>query len=198
MRIGLFGGTFNPVHLGHVAAARAAMSALCLDHVLFIPSGHPPLKGAVGLIDGVHRAAMTSLAVADDPRMAVCDDEIFRDGPSYTVDTLSSLVSAASAGTRFHFLLGSDCLDRLLNWKGIDEIRAMARFAIIARNGAEVSDLDPEMDVVLMPPVAVSSTMVRDVLADGGNVSSLVGPVVADYIQRHGLYAALQKADCDD
>jgi nicotinate-nucleotide adenylyltransferase len=188
MRIGLFGGTFNPVHLGHVAAARAAMTALQLDRLLFIPSGHPPLKGAHGLVAGHHRAAMLRLAIHGDPAMDICDLEIARSGPSYTVDTVRTLASAAAPGTSFHFLLGSDCLDRLPQWKGIDELQQMLRFAIISRNGQPLDRLTMEQDAVVMEPLALSSTEVRQAASIGSDVSPLVGDGVARYIVDHRLY----------
>lgn len=195
MREGLFGGTFNPVHRGHVAAAKAAMNSLALDRLRFIPSGHPPLKGAKGLVAGHHRAAMLRLAIGDCADMVVCEDEISRPGPSFTVETLTRLHEQAPPSTSFHFLLGDDCLDRLPQWKGIDDIRRMARFAIIRRNGCLPDDLGPDIDRVDMPGVPVSSTEVRERLANGRDVTDLVGMDVAAYISQHRLYGAVQEAE---
>jgi nicotinate-nucleotide adenylyltransferase len=193
MREGLFGGTFNPVHLGHLSAAKTVMSQLALDRLRFIPSGHPPLKGAMGLVAGHHRAAMIRLAIGDHPGMEVCEDEISRPGPSFTVETLTRLHEQAPAGTTFHFLLGDDCLSRLPQWKGIADIRRMARFAIIRRNGCLPDDLGPDIDRVDMPGLPVSSTEVRERLANGRDVTDLVGPDVAVYINQHRLYGAVQE-----
>lgn len=195
-RIGLFGGTFNPVHRGHVAAARAALEALSLDKVLFIPSGHPPLKGNAGLIAGHHRAAMLRLALGEDSRFAVCTLEIEREGPSYTVDTVRQLAAETAPGTELVFLLGSDCADRLPRWKGIDEIRALAKIAIISRCGDDLSHLPPELHRVGMPPVAASSTEVRTALANGSDPQDWIDLPVRDYALAHGLYPAAYNAGC--
>ncbi|MEY4269786.1 MAG: nicotinate (nicotinamide) nucleotide adenylyltransferase [Pseudomonadota bacterium] len=186
--IGLFGGTFNPVHHGHVAAAHAALDALSLDRLLFIPSGHPPLKGDAGLVPGNHRAEMLRLAVGDDPRFAVCTYEIERKGPSYTVDTVRQIATEMERGTELIFLLGSDCADRLDRWKGMDEIRSLARFAIISRDGADLTPLPQEMFRVPMGPVAVSSTLLRDALADGTDVQDWIAAPVLAYLRAHDLY----------
>lgn len=195
-RIGLFGGTFNPVHHGHIAAARASVDALSLDRLLFIPSGHPPLKGDAGLVAGHHRAQMLRLAAGDDPRLGVCTHEIERGGLSYTVDTIRQIASEMEPGTQIVFLLGSDCADRLPFWKGIDEIHALAQFAIIARNGDDLGHLPAGLLRVPMAPVAASSTIVRASLANGGDALGRIADPVLDYVRVHGLYHAKIEASC--
>jgi nicotinate-nucleotide adenylyltransferase len=193
MRLGLFGGTFNPVHHGHIAAAHAALDVLSLDRMLLIPSGHPPLKGDVGLVAGHHRATMLRLAFGDDARMDVCTYEIEREGPSYTVDTIRRIASEMAPGTQLVFLVGSDCVDRLPRWKGIDEIRGLAQIAIIARSGDDLTPLPSELLRVPMPPVAASSTMVRKALANGVDMQDWIAAPVMTYLRDHDLYA---KASC--
>ena len=188
-RIGLFGGTFNPVHRGHLAAARAAMATLALDRVIFIPSGHPPLKGNRGLVEGEHRARMLDLAIAGEPGFAVCRWEIARQGPSFTVDTVRQMRTELGDAARLFFLLGSDCAHRIRRWKGIDEIRALLQFAIIARNGDRIA-LPPDCLSVPMPSVPVSATLVRNILAQGGDATSLLDNQVHGYIGAHHLYSA--------
>lgn len=190
MRIGLFGGTFNPVHRGHLAAAQAAVAALALDQVIFIPSGHPPLKGRSGLVDGEHRARMLDLAIAGEPRFALCRWEIEREGPSFTLDTVRRMRAELSDQVQLFFLLGSDCAARIGQWKGIDEIRARLQFAIIARNGDPLAKAAPELLHIPMPPVAISATQVRGILAAGGDVASLLDKQVHTYIAEHRLYCA--------
>ncbi|MEY4501508.1 MAG: nicotinate (nicotinamide) nucleotide adenylyltransferase [Pseudomonadota bacterium] len=192
-RLGLFGGTFNPVHHGHIAAAHAALDVLSLDRLLLIPSGHPPLKGDVGLVAGHHRATMLRLAVGDDARMDVCTYEIEREGLSYTVDTVHQIASKMAPGTQLVFLVGSDCVDRLPRWKGIDEIRGLAQIAIIARSGDDLTPLPSELLRVPMPPVAASSTMVRKALANGVDMQDWIAAPVMTYLRDHDLYA---KASC--
>uniref|UniRef100_UPI0026335B6C nicotinate-nucleotide adenylyltransferase n=1 Tax=Novosphingobium sp. TaxID=1874826 RepID=UPI0026335B6C len=176
MRIGLYGGCFNPVHAGHLAAARGAREALALDEVLFIPSGHPPLKGNAGLVAGAHRLAMIERAIADEPGMAVSSIEIDRDGPSFTVDTVRTLRAAFPAGAELFFLLGDDCLRRLPRWKGIDELHEMLRFAILPRSGQPEGEPDSRLIWLPLAPLAVSSTEVRAMAALGQNPPAALVP----------------------
>jgi len=187
-RIGLFGGCFNPVHRGHIAVAGAALAHLGLDKVVFIPSGHPPLKGNSGLLDGEARLALLERALADEPRMEASAVEIRRSGPSFTVDTVRALVAEAPAGTEWVFLLGSDCLRRLPGWKGIDELHRMLRFAVVQRAGAERPLGDARLLSLPCDAGAVSSTLVRERLARGDAVDELVPPAVAAYLAASGHY----------
>jgi nicotinate-nucleotide adenylyltransferase len=189
MRLGLFGGTFNPVHRGHVAAAHAALEALELDRLLFIPSGHPPLKGNAGLVSGQHRSAMIELAIGAEPRFGLCNYEIEDTGPSYSVDTVRRIAAETGPATQLIFLIGSDCADRLARWKGIAEIKALARFAIIARNGDDLTGVAATMLTVPMAPNAASSTAIRAALASGGSAEEFIDGRVLDYVRRHSLYS---------
>lgn len=196
MRLGLYGGCFNPVHQGHLSAARGAMRALALDRVLFIPAGNPPLKGADGLAPGAHRLAMLDAALADEPCMAASAIEIERDGPSFTVDTVSALRATLPADAELFFLLGDDCIERLPRWKGIDRLHEMLRFAILPRAADQPRPSDKRLICLDLPRVDMSSTHVRTILASGEHPpASLVPAAVADYIAQHGLYAALVEPD---
>lgn len=192
-RIGLFGGCFNPVHNGHVAVARAARAQLELDQVLFIPSGQPPLKGKVSLIEGVERLAMLNLALANEPNMQACNIEIVRAGPSYTADTVNALDKHLGSNTEMIFIIGSDCLDRLPLWKGIDDLHARLRFAVVQRPGAERTLQDRRLLKLNCVPSSVSSTEVRQRLAAGRSVADLVHPAVANYLLERGYYASSRK-----
>lgn len=198
MRIGLYGGCFNPVHAGHVAAARGARDVLALDFLLFIPSGNPPLKGNAGLVAGAHRLAMIERAIAGEARMAVSSIEIDRDGPSFTVDTVCTLRETFPVGAELFFLLGDDCLERLPRWKGIDELHAMVRFAILPRSGQSVAEPDPRLVWLPLAPLAVSSTEVRAKVASGDRLPPGLFPAaVTDYVAHHGLYGShAQRAAC--
>jgi len=197
LRIGLYGGCFNPVHEGHLAAARAARDALRLDRLIFIPSGNPPLKGNAGLADGAHRLAMLDMAIADDPCMEVSPIEIHRDGPSFTVETVETLRRDFPADADLFFLLGEDCLDRLPHWKGIEALHAMLRFAILPRPGAAVGKRDDRLILLDLPQVDASSTQVRAMFAAGQCApASLLPSAVADYIQRHELYISQAERAC--
>lgn len=197
MRIGLYGGCFNPVHEGHLAAARGAWRALRLDRLVFIPSGAPPLKGNTGLVEGAHRLAMLELAVAGDARLEVSRIEIDRAGPSFTVDTVRALRGSLGAGAELFFLLGDDCLDRLLHWKGIDDLHAMLRFVLLPRSGDRPSSADSRLIWLDLPKVAASSTQVRAMLAGGRCPSDdLLPRPVAEYIRHHQLYGYCPEPSC--
>lgn len=191
MRVGLYGGCFNPVHQGHLVAARGAMQALGLGRVLFIPSGHPPLKGDNGLAPGADRLAMLNAALAGEADMAASAIEIERAGPSFTVDTVSQLRATLPAETELFFLLGDDCAGRLSRWKGIDRLHEMLRFAVLPRAAEQPRPTDDRLIWLELPRVDVSSTQIRAMLAAGALPdASLVPGDVADYIAQHGLYAA--------
>lgn len=188
MRVGLFGGCFNPVHCGHIAAARAMRDQLQLDRIIFIPSGQPPLKGGAGLLRGEERLAMLELALAEEPEMEATALELERPGPSFTVDTVRELRQALPHGADLFFLLGSDCLDRLPHWKGIEDLHAMMKFAIVQRADQERDLTDSRLVPVTMTPAAISSTMVRERLSRGADVAGMVPPAVAAYMTRQGHY----------
>lgn len=196
-RIGLFGGCFNPVHVGHLTAARGAVNALALDRLIFIPTGNPPLKGNAGLADGASRLAMLDMVLADDPCMKVSPIEILRDGPSFTVETVEALRRDLPADADLFFLLGADCLERLPQWKGIEALHAMLRFAILPRAGAAVGKHDDRLIQLDLPQVDASSTQVRAMFGAGQcPPSSLLPLAVADYIQHHGLYTSQAERAC--
>jgi nicotinate-nucleotide adenylyltransferase len=191
MRMGLYGGCFNPVHQGHLAAARGAMRALELDRVLFIPSGKPPLKGDGGLVHGSHRLAMLDAALAEESAMDASAIEIERQGPSFTVDTVTDLRTNNPAGTELFFLLGDDCIERLPRWKGIDRLHAMLRFAVLPRMAGQARPEDQRLIWLDLPQAAVSSTQIRAMLASGERPpAKLVPAAVMHYVAQHRLYAA--------
>lgn len=190
MRVGLYGGCFNPVHEGHVAAARNAQEALLLDQVVFIPSGQPPLKGSTGLADGKHRVAMLNFAIQSEKAMRVSMIEIGRIGPSFTVDTVRCLQATFPEETELFFLLGDDCVDRLQHWKGIAELHSMLRFAILPRNKIHAATPDERLIWLEFASVATSSSSVRAILSSGDQPSEgIMHASVLDYITRHKLYA---------
>lgn len=189
MRVGLYGGCFNPVHQGHLAAARGAMRALGLDRVLFIPSGNPPLKGAEGLAPGTHRLAMLQAGLAGQSGMEASAIEIDRQGPSFTVDTVTQLRTAYPDHAELFFLLGDDCVARLARWKGIDRLHAMLRFAILPRCVDGARPHDDRLIWLDLPRHEASSTRIRAMLAAGEPPSeTLIAPAVLDYAMQNNLY----------
>lgn len=196
-RIGLFGGSFDPVHHGHLALATSALAAVALDQILWIPAGHPWQKSR-RLADARHRAAMVELAIADEPHFRLERMELRRGGPSYTLDTVRELQSAtAMMTTEWFLLIGQDQYGRLSTWHGWRELVQRVSFAVAARDG-----VDPQPDpalagvahrrlVVPMPAVPVSSTAIRERVAAGLGLAAMVPPTVEAYIASHGLYRAV-------
>jgi len=194
-RVGLFGGSFDPPHLAHRALADAALGALALDEVRWIPAGAPwqKLQAGQALAPAADRAAMLRLAIAGEPRFVLDDRELVRAGPSYTIDTLHEL-SAAAPGTTWWLLLGQDQLARLDTWHRWPEIVALAGLAVAARDGiapvvpAALAAVPHRFALVPLPPQPHSATSVRQRTQAGADVTSLVGAPVARYIADHLLY----------
>jgi nicotinate-nucleotide adenylyltransferase len=193
-RIGLFGGSFDPVHNAHLALARAALRELALDEVRWIPAGQPWQKTRT-LTDAAHRAAMVALAIEGEPRFVLDSIELQRAGPSYMLDTVREL-QAAQPGAQWFLLLGQDQHAGLPSWHGADELVQRVTLAVAARPGASVEpqgghDQMPAgvtVHPVTLPLMDVSSTGVRARCAAGQPIGHLVPEKVASYIEEHGLY----------
>ncbi len=193
-RIGVFGGAFDPPHLGHVALAKAAIAELSLDKLLVIPTGHAWHK-ARALSPAEHRLAMATLAFADIPEVQVDAREIQRSGASYTVDTLREL-HAENPGAVLYLLIGEDQALALHTWHESEALPAIAIICVAARAdstgakgqfdalSAEISGLT----VLHMPPTPVSATEIRQHVASGESIAPLVFEPVARYIDQHLLY----------
>jgi nicotinate-nucleotide adenylyltransferase len=207
MRIGLFGGTFDPIHLGHLDVARAARQALTLDEVWVVPARVPPHRSTPHA-SAAHRFAMTALAVEDEAGLRMSDVEMESDGPSYTTSTLDRL-EAAGANTRALFLItGADAFKDIRSWKGYPALIDRCHIVVVSRPGyaaararTEIPELAdrmhetpctvpaaPSIFLVDAPTAPVSSTGVRRAIADRESLDALVPPRVAAYIVRHGLY----------
>ena len=186
-RIGLFGGSFDPVHNAHLALARAALRDLALDELRWIPAGHPWQKTRV-VTDAVHRQAMVALAIAGEPRFVLDPIELRRPGPSYTIDTVREL-QAAHPGAQWFLIVGQDQQAGLPTWHGADELLRRVTLAVARRPGAV--DADPAWPAALdidLPPMDLSSTQVRARCAAGLPIDEMVPAGVARYIEQHGLY----------
>lgn len=199
-RIALFGGTFNPIHRGHVTVARAVADRLALSRLVLVPSARPPHKPADDLAPGEDRLAMCRLAAEADPWMVVSDLELRRPAPSYTVDTLAEL-RRESPTAEFLLVIGADMLRDFHLWRRFEEIVRMARIVTLPRPGVEIGPLaalrralgDAAVERMLSdvqdtPLVDVSSTEIRRRMLAGRTVDDLVPPAVARYILEHGLY----------
>ena len=189
-RLGVMGGTFDPIHHGHLVAASEVQSAFDLDEVVFVPTGRPWQKSARDVAPAEHRYLMTVIATASNPRFTVSRVDIDRQGPTYTIDTLRDLTSQRP-GAELFFITGADALAQILSWKDSDEIFDLAHFIGVTRPGHTLDDAGlPQDRVSLMevPAMAISSTDCRARVAKGEPVWYLVPDGVVQYIGKYGLY----------
>jgi nicotinate-nucleotide adenylyltransferase len=186
MRLGLFGGSFNPIHHGHLIAATRAAEAVKLDRVWFIPTAVSPLKNGRDLAPAAARLAMLRLALTGNRAFEPCDLEIRRGGVSYTVDTLRELKRRTKA--RLYWILGADAAGLLPRWKSIDEVRRLASFVIISRPGDRVTGKMPKDHVVKAPLLEISASEIRERVRKGLSVRYLLPDSVERYVRRKGLY----------
>ena len=202
-RLGIFGGSFDPIHAGHLHAARSALAAFDLDRVVFVPAREPPHKPGRELVSGGDRIEMLRLAIAGEPRFAVHGIELERPGPSFTIDTVRTLPALLREpeGARLFLILGSDNLAGLPGWRSARELLARVQPIVVHREG----DPEPAFAAIeralgaeaaakcragylALPPVEVSSTDLRARLPDLGAKALDLPRDVLDYIRRRGLY----------
>lgn len=196
--IGLMGGSFNPIHCGHVALARAALESGRVERVLFLPTGNPPHKKE-GLADKFDRLRMVELAVEHEAGMAVCREEIDRDGVIYTVDTLAALKRKMPDCT-LTYLIGADTLRALGTWRRVETVIERCKFLVMMREGETREEVirlaglwtqkGAQIDFLDARKMDISSTQIREQIQKGLPFERLVPQAVADYIHEHGLYAA--------
>ena len=186
MRLGLLGGSFNPVHHAHLVIAERAAEALRLDRVLFIPAAVSPLKRPGDLAPARHRWAMLRLALGGNPLFRACDLEIRRGGISYTVDTLREL--KRRTGARLFLVVGADALNLFPLWKEAGEVRRLATLVAAARPGHRPRLRMPKRHIVDVPLLEISGTLIRDRVRKGRSIRYLVPDAVERYIRRKGLY----------
>lgn len=196
--IGLMGGSFNPIHCGHVALARAALESGRVERVLFLPTGNPPHKKE-GLADKLDRLRMVELAVEHEAGMAVCREEIDRDGVIYTVDTLAALKRKMPDCT-LTYLIGADTLRALGTWRRVETVIERCKFLVMMREGETREEVirlaglwtqrGAQIDFLDARKMDISSTQIREQIQKGLPFERLVPQAVADYIHEHGLYGA--------
>jgi len=198
IRIGILGGTFNPIHVGHLIIAQDALEQLRLQRVIFVPSATPPHKPLDGNATAAQRLAMVKLAIRGDKRFGVDDLEIRRGGKSYTVDTLAQL-RQRMPNTEFHFIIGSDSLRELHQWKDVEQLVRSCTFVTVPRPGFEPKPVvDPKLSAAtrrrLQQQVLrghacdIASREIRSLIAQGKSIRYLVPNAVARYIETHRLY----------
>lgn len=208
--IGVFGGTFDPIHFGHLRLAEEMAEALALERVLFVPAGQPPHRAAPRSA-GKHRLEMTRRAVAGNPRFGVDEREVVRDAPSYTVDTLTALREELGAARPIWLLLGADAFAGLPGWHAWQQLFTLAHIAVAERPEAPAMQINALPDalrrevagrttpsathpagglrILHMTPLAISATAIRAALASGRSPRYLLPDAVLDYIGENQLYA---------
>jgi nicotinate-nucleotide adenylyltransferase len=192
MRVGVMGGTFDPIHIGHLVAASEVAHRFALDRVVFVPTGQPWQKSDRHVSAPEDRYLMTVIATAADDRFSVSRVDVDRDGPTYTVDTLRDIRAECGEDHDFHFITGADALGEILSWREPDEVLRLAHLVGVTRPGHVLADpgLAPGRVTLLeIPALAISSSDIRARVARGEPIRYLVTPGVEAYIAKVGLYA---------
>ena len=198
MNIGVLGGTFDPIHKGHIVVAEETRARLNLAEVLFIPAGQPWLKEGSPILAAEHRVQMVRLAIADKPYFKLSTVEIDRAGPSYTVDTITGLQAQLGAGDELFFILSRDTLAQLPQWREPSRLIEMCRLVAVPRPGyllpdlnsleAIISGLSQRLILLDKPEVDIGATEIRTRVAQGLSIRHLVPEPVDEYIRQHRLY----------
>lgn len=201
-RIALFGGTFDPIHRGHVEPLLEILEPMGWDRIVYLPAATQPFKSEAATSSALHRWAMAALATAGDARLHLSPMEIERGEISYTVDTLEELRRAEEAAA-FDWIIGDDNLDMLMRWRSFDRILELANFVVLQRGECPIPEplrrriVSPEdrpsagaLIAVTNARVEISSTEIRRRIRDGEAIDHLVTPAVREYIDKYGLYRA--------
>jgi nicotinate-nucleotide adenylyltransferase len=225
-RIGILGGTLDPIHCGHLAAAVAARDAFELSEVLVLPSRLPPHRPIQPVASPFHRFAMAALAVSGVPKLFASDDELRLDGPSYTADTLERQHARGLQASQIFFITGADAFAEIATWKRYPEVLDLANFVVVSRPGHQIEALasrlpaladrmrpalrpgsgqaasaeaggKPLIWLLQAPTPEVSSTIVRDRLRRGEPITGLVPPLVETHIHQHHVYSTSAEATAD-
>jgi nicotinate-nucleotide adenylyltransferase len=189
-RVGIMGGTFDPIHHGHLVAASEVASLFSLDEVVFVPTGEPYQKSTRQVSPAEHRYLMTVIATASNPRFWVSRVDIDRPGPTYTVDTITD-IAEQRPGSELYFITGADALAQILSWRNAEGALKLAHFVGVTRPGYDLSAEHLPIDSVTLldvPAMAISSSGCRERVAEGRPVWYLVPDGVVQYINKHNLY----------
>ena len=197
----LFGGSFDPIHVGHIEVAAAVIEKLCADEMIFIPAKRSPHKPGSPSASAEDRLKMVSLAIENNPLFSISDCEIARDEPSYTFDTVKHFCQQFGDETQICFLIGADTIADLPKWHRIKELMGLCRFCTMCRGGMNLPDFDHlrgvfsderiaqlQADIVETPLIDISSTEIRARSAAGESIEAMVPHKVAGYIKQNGLY----------
>jgi nicotinate-nucleotide adenylyltransferase len=195
MRIGVMGGTFDPIHHGHLVAASEVGHFFSLDEVIFVPTGQPWQKEGRRVSASEDRYLMTVIATASNPRFSVSRVDIDRPGPTYTIDTLRDLHAQRGPDAEFFFITGADALEQMMTWQDADELFKLAHFVGCTRPGHRLSGAglpDDRVSLIEIPALAISSTNCRQRVEAGEPIWYLVPDGIVQYISKRALY---RKAD---
>ncbi len=196
-RVGIFGGTFDPIHMGHLIVAETIMDEFHLDKVVFIPAAVPPHKLDKQISPAKHRYMMTMLATCSNPRFQVSDMEMRRQGPSYSRDTLAQLIEEHGRDTEFYFIVGADSVENLHTWNRIDELLTMCHFIGASRPGCmpdmekiaqRFGPLAEKIHCLETPELEISSTEIRHRVGQKRTIRYIVPETVEQYIYKEKLY----------
>lgn len=193
MRIGILGGTFNPIHIGHLILAEEARFKLKLDKLILVPAFMPPHKDTSDVIDAKDRLEMVRLAIEDNPAFEISTYEVDSKKKSYSIDTLKEFRKIYGDEAQLCFITGSDSLKDLFSWKNINDIFKISKFIVANRPGYPLKDIPKEADTVVITPIEVSSEDIRKRLKEGRSIRYLVSEKVRKYILEHNLYLTLTK-----
>jgi len=198
VNIGVMGGTFDPIHKGHIMVAEEARARLSLAEVIFVPAGQPWLKADRTISSAEHRLQMLRLAIADKPYFRLASTEIERGGPSYTIDTITELKAQLDAGDELFFILGWDSLAQLPQWREAPRLIKLCQLVAVPRPGYPLPDLDSleavipglSLRIIILdkPEVDIGATEIRKRVARGLPIDHLVPEPVGEYIREHQLY----------
>lgn len=203
-RLGIMGGTFDPIHQGHLVCAEQTREAFALDAVIFIPACQPVFKRGKRIAPAAHRLEMCRLATRDNPYFDVSDLEIERGGDTYTVDTLSILRNYYPANVELYFIAGADAITSVSHWRDAHRMGELAHFIGVNRPGyefsadqrqaliREVPDID--LSFVAIEAIAISSSALRARMEAGKSIRYLTAPAVVDYIAEHALYCTEERS----
>jgi nicotinate-nucleotide adenylyltransferase len=190
-RLGIMGGTFDPIHNGHLVAASEVAHLFSLDEVVFVPTGQPWLKSEQKVTAAEDRYLMTVIATASNPRFSVSRVDIERSGPTYTTDTLRDIREVYGPDAELFFITCADALAQMLSWRDMDELFTLAHFIGCTRPGHQLSDPglpNGRVSLVEVPALAISSTECRQRVRSGQPIWYLVPDGIVQYINKRGLY----------
>lgn len=197
-KIGIMGGTFDPIHYGHLMTAEAVRDEYKMEQVIFIPAANPPHKAGLTITPAIHRFNMTLLATCSNPYFKVSDIEMRRKGPSYTIDTVYELIKAYENDTEFYFITGADAVQELPTWDRIEELLNICQFVAATRQGC-IPDVDAikkhfgtlgekRIHRLATPELEISSTDIRNRLKKGYSIKYILPEAVEQYIRKEHLY----------